>query len=211
MRLRAPNQGRGPEGRAGPVQYGPRVAAVIIYLYTGQFLSRKRPAQALAELFGIPLPPGTVTGITARAAGKLDGFLERVRGNITAASDVAGFDETGFRVEGRLHWVHCARTGKYTLLMGAPRRGRQAMEAMGILPSFTGMPSMTPGPCMTPAPLRATSCAALTPCGSSRPSPTARPRADGAGPPRPPMRSPECRRWSARRSARAATPRTRPR
>ena len=131
-------RGAAPAGAEAPVQYGPRVAAVIIYLYTGQFLSRKRTAQALAELFGVPLSPGTVAGITARAAGKLDGFLERVRGNI-AASDAVGFDETGFRVAGRLHWVHCARTGKYTLLMVHPRRGRKAMEAMGILPSFAGI------------------------------------------------------------------------
>ena len=131
-------RGTAPQGADAPVQYGPRIAAVIIYLYIGQFLPEKRTAQALAELFGVPLSPGTVAGITARAAGKLDGFLERVRGNI-AASDVAGFDETGFRVEGRLHWVHCARTGKHTLLMVHPRRGRQAMEAMGVLPSFAGV------------------------------------------------------------------------
>ena len=131
-------KGAAPEGADAPVQYGPRIAAVIIYLYIGQFLSKKRTAQALAELFGIPLSPGTVAGITARAAGKLDGFLERVRADI-AASDVAGFDETGFRVAGRLHWVHCARTGKYTLLMVHPRRGRKAMETMGILPSFAGV------------------------------------------------------------------------
>ena len=131
-------KGAAPAGAQAPVQYGPRIAAVIVYLYIGQFLSRKRTAQALAELFGIPLSPGTVAGITARAAGKLDGFLERVRANI-AASDVAGFDETGFRVAGRLHWVHCARTGKYALLMVHPRRGRQAMEAMGVLSSFAGV------------------------------------------------------------------------
>ena len=64
-------------------------------------------------------------------------ILERVREGI-AAAEVAGFDETGFRVQGRLHWVHCARTGKYTLFMVHPRRGRLAMEAMGILPSFAG-------------------------------------------------------------------------
>ena len=52
---------------------------------------------------------------------------------------MAGFDETGFRVDGRLHWVHCARTGKYTLLMVHPKRGTQAMEAMGVLPSFAGV------------------------------------------------------------------------
>ena len=85
-----------PEGAQAPVQYGPRIAAIIVYLYIGQFLSKKRTAQALAELFGVPLSSGTVAGITARAGGKLDGFLDRVRENITA-SGVAGFDETGFR------------------------------------------------------------------------------------------------------------------
>jgi transposase len=127
-----------PQGAEAPVQYGPRVAAIIVYLYAGQFLSKERTTQALAELFGIPLSSGTVAGITARAAGRLAGFLERAREQI-AASDVAGFDETGFRVQGRLHWVHCARTGKYTLLMVHPKRGTEAMTAMGVLPSFAGV------------------------------------------------------------------------
>jgi transposase len=127
-----------PEGAEAPVQYGPRIAAVIVYLYIGQFLSKKRTAQALAELFGIPLSSGTVAALTARAAGRLGGFLQHAREQI-AGSPVAGFDETGFRVDGRLHWVHCARTGKYTLLMVHPRRGKQAIEAMGVLPSFGGV------------------------------------------------------------------------
>ncbi len=126
-----------PAGAEALVQYGPRIAAVVVYLYAGQFLSKKRTAQALAELFGVPLSPGTVAAVTGRAAGELGGFLERVRDQI-AASDVAGFDETGFRVEGRLRWVHCARTGRYTLLMVHSRRGAEAMEAMGVLPSFAG-------------------------------------------------------------------------
>jgi transposase len=127
-----------PGGAEAPVCYGPRIAAVIIYLVIGQFLSKKRTAQALAELFGVPLSSGTVAGITARAAGNLGGFLEWARERI-AGSPVAGFDETGFRVDGRLAWVHCARTGKYTLLMVHPRRGKQAMEAMGVLPAFAGV------------------------------------------------------------------------
>jgi transposase len=39
-----------PEGAEAPAQYGPRIAAVIIYLYIGQFLSKKRTAQALGQL-----------------------------------------------------------------------------------------------------------------------------------------------------------------
>ena len=75
-----------------------------------------------------------MAGITTRAAGRLDWFLEHAREQI-AASKVAGFDETGFRVQGRLHWVHCARTSKYTLLMvhpgGAGRRCRQWASCPG--------------------------------------------------------------------------------
>jgi transposase len=131
-------KGTAAAGAQAPVQYGPRIAAIIVYLHAGQFLSKQRTALALAELFGIPCSSGTVAALTSRAARRLDRFAEQVREQI-AASDVAGFDETGFRVEGRLAWVHCARTGKCTLLMPHPRRGRQAIEAMGILPRFTGV------------------------------------------------------------------------
>jgi transposase len=131
-------KGAAPPGAEAPVQYGPRIAAVMVYLHAGQFLSKDRTAVALAELFGIPCSSGTVAALTARAAGRLDGFLERAREQI-AASEVAGFDETGFRVAGRLAWVHCARTGKYTLLMVHPKRGTKAMEAMGVLPRFAGV------------------------------------------------------------------------
>jgi len=109
-----------------------------VYLCAGQFLSKERTAVALGELFGIACSSGTVAALTARAAGRRDGFLDQVRQGITA-SDVAGSDETGFRVEGRLAWVHGARTGKYTLLMVHPRRGRQAIEAMSVLPRFAGV------------------------------------------------------------------------
>ncbi len=68
-----------PEGAEAPVQYGPRIAAVIVYLYIGQFLSKMRTAQAMAELFGVPLSSGTVAALTARAAGRLGGFLEHAR------------------------------------------------------------------------------------------------------------------------------------
>jgi transposase len=43
---------------------------------------------------------------------------------------VVGFDETGLRVVGRLH---CARTGKYTLITCHPKRGREGLDAAGVL------------------------------------------------------------------------------
>ncbi len=55
-----------------------------------------------------------------------------------AATDVAHFDETGFRADGKLHWLHSASTSLFTLITCHRRRGREAMNAAGILPVFTG-------------------------------------------------------------------------
>jgi transposase len=130
--------GTAPQDVSAPVQYGPRIAAVVLYLYVGQFLSKKRTAQALAELFGIPISPGTVAAMTGRAAGGLDGFTTLVRDRI-AAAEVAHFDETGLRVDGKLRWVHSASTGKYSLITVHDRRGVAGMDAAGVLPGFTGI------------------------------------------------------------------------
>lgn len=127
-----------PEGVAAPVQYGARITAIVVYLYVGQFLSKKRTAAALAELFGTPISQGTVAAMTSRAAGGLDGFTEWVRANL-AAAEVVNFDETGLRVEGKLRWVHSASTGKYSLITVHDRRGTKGMDAAGILPAFTGI------------------------------------------------------------------------
>jgi transposase len=130
--------GTPPDGVSAPVQYGPRITAIILYLYVGQFLSKNRTAQALAELFGTPVSEGTVAAMAERAADGLDGFLDDVR-NRLAGSPVAGFDETGLRVAGKLHWVHCARTGKYTLITCHAKRGREGINDMGVLARFNGV------------------------------------------------------------------------
>jgi transposase len=51
---------------------------------------------------------------------------------------VAGFDETGPRVADRLHWVHCARTGKYILITCHSKRGKAGIDAAGVLGQFRG-------------------------------------------------------------------------
>ncbi|HJT90599.1 MAG TPA: IS66 family transposase [Mycobacterium sp.] len=130
--------GNAPEGVTAPVQYGPRITAIILYLYVGQFLSKKRTAAALAELFGTPVSEGTVATVTKRAADGLDDFLDQVADRI-AEAEVAGFDETGLRVAGALHWVHCARTGKYTLITCHPKRGREGIDDAGVLGRFRGV------------------------------------------------------------------------
>jgi len=127
-----------PDRVNAPVQYGSRITAIILYLYVGQFLSKHRTAQALAELFGTPVSGGTVATMAQRATERLAAFTRVVRERIAAAA-VAHFDETGFRVQSQLRWVHSASTGKYSLITVHDKRGTEAMNAAGVLPVFTGV------------------------------------------------------------------------
>ena len=127
-----------PFGVAAPVQYGPRISALAVGLWHGHFLAKARVAQIMGSVFGAPMAPGTVASMATRASAQLGEFRAAVREQI-AAADVAGFDETGFRVAGSLVWVHCAQTEKYSLITVHPRRGREAMDAAGVLPAFGGI------------------------------------------------------------------------
>lgn len=126
-----------PFGVAAPVQYGPRIAGLAVGLWHGQFLAKARVAEIMGCVFGVPMAPGTVASMATRLAGQLGEFTDQVRDQIAKAK-VAGFDETGFRVAGALRWVHCAQTGRYSLLTIHAKRGTEAMDQAGVLPGFTG-------------------------------------------------------------------------
>jgi len=117
------------------VQYGPRLAASCAYLWHGQFLSRCRTCEAAGGLFGVRVSPGAVAGMVKKIAGKLGSPLAAIR-KALITSDVVHFDETGFRVVGKLAWVHSASPGKFALVIVHGRRGRAGMDAAGVLPKF---------------------------------------------------------------------------
>jgi transposase len=130
--------GEAPDGVTAPVQYGPRAAALGAYLWHGQFLSRDRARAAMADLFGCAPSPGALAAMTRKIAG-LTGPALAVILKALLAAEVAHFDETGFRVAGKLAWVHSASSGKYVLVTVHARRGMEGMDAAGVLPSFAGI------------------------------------------------------------------------
>jgi transposase len=92
----------------------------------------------MRELFGCALSPGTLHTTRGRLAEKLVGAEARIKAALRHA-EVLGADETGLRVAGHSHWIHVARTDDLTHYAADARRGRLAMEAIGILPQFKGV------------------------------------------------------------------------
>jgi transposase len=124
-----------PAGVNAPSQYGPSMRALATYLLAGQHLPLGRTAELLAELLGAPVGEGSLTAWYTQAAAGLDDFEAAVRDRL-AAADVLGADETGLRVDGRLHWLHTARTDELTLLTVSERRGVEGMREAAVLPAL---------------------------------------------------------------------------
>lgn len=127
-----------PTEATAPTCYGPRVAALAVYLLGRQHLPVERAAECLEEAFGAAVSTGWLSSLLPNAAARLDGFLAIAREQL-AAAQVAHFDETGGRVAGKLHWIHVACNDTWTLFHLDRKRGRVAMDAAGVLPDFRGV------------------------------------------------------------------------
>jgi transposase len=132
------NRGEFPEGLRSPVQYGPRIRGTLMYLKDYALVPFERAAELMQDLFGVRLSAGTLANIEQECSGKLEGTVGRIKEQIRH-SEVANLDETGLRIEGKLSWLHSAGTASATYYFPHARRGKEAMEAMGILAGYQGV------------------------------------------------------------------------
>jgi transposase len=126
-----------PAGVTAPVCYGPRIRALGIYLVSYQHLPYVRAAEILSDWARAPISVATLQAFVAQGAEGLQEFLEEIRSQLEGA-DVAHFDETGGRIAGELSWIHCASTEQLTLYTVHSKRGRDGIDAAGVLAGFEG-------------------------------------------------------------------------
>lgn len=142
---------RFPKGIAAPVQYGPRLGAVAVYLLHGHFLPEDRLAELMGDLFGVRLVPATIARMSHNCAYRLQGFVAAVRAGVHTAK-VKHLDETGFRVSGRTQWLHIASTGLLTFYRITASRGIVPEDVSGTVvhdhwKPYYAMPGVTHGLC----------------------------------------------------------------
>jgi transposase len=121
-----------PDGINAPVQYGPRIAALVTYLLHYQLLPEDRLAELMADLFGIRLVAATIARMSRTCAAHLQGFVATVR-DLVAGAAVKHMDETGFRIGGKTQWLHVACTAWLTFYRVCARRGSLLANVTGIV------------------------------------------------------------------------------
>lgn len=131
------NKGVFPGYASQPTQYGSNLKAFACYLSNYQLLPYKRCSQLIEELTGHRISEATLVKFNTSLSNELNPFLESLTQDLKA-SFLLHFDETGFYYSGKRNWLHVVCTELATYYFAHPKRGKEAMDAMGILGNYQG-------------------------------------------------------------------------
>jgi transposase len=131
-------RGEFPRGVDQPVQYGERIKAQMVYFNQQHYVPLERTAEIFEDLYGHSVSEGTIVATCNEVARQVEPIYQAVKKELADTEDPACFDETGGRIEGKLWWLHVVCTAFLTYYVAHPKRGRKALEAIGIFPNFKG-------------------------------------------------------------------------
>jgi transposase len=120
-----------------PTQYGSRLKAQAVYFNNYQLIPLARTREIFGDLYGHLPSEGLIVSANATFVEKSEPTLDIIEKQLIAA-DVLHADESGMRVEGKLHWLHVASTKFLTHYAVHCKRGQEAMREIGILSAFAG-------------------------------------------------------------------------
>lgn len=127
-----------PQEVRAPVQYGAALAAVGVYLVQQQLVPYERACEVIEDLLGPSMSVGTLQGLVQRCAKQLEPVEQQIKAALSRAQ-VLHQDETGLYVAGQRQWMHVSATEQLTHYAVHPKRGKAALDAIGILADFAGV------------------------------------------------------------------------
>ena len=126
-----------PASMPGPRQYGRGLQAFIINLLVAHMLSLRRTVELVRAISGLRLSEATCLGYIRRLHESLQVWETAARARLLQ-SPALHADETGLRVDGQNHWLHVLANGSLTLKFLHRKRGKKALQAIGLIPSDRG-------------------------------------------------------------------------
>ena len=101
-------------------------------------VSIDRVRQFMEGVIGIQLSTGTIKNKLVNLRESIKTSVEWIKEKVKQLL-LLHCDETGWRVEGLLYWLHCCCDENWTYLYVHKNRGKKAMEEMAVLPEYTGI------------------------------------------------------------------------
>lgn len=127
-----------PKGITRPIQYGSSVKGNSVYLSQFQLIPIARVQAQFSDQYAISLSTGSISNFNQEAYERLE-FFEKVAKDELCKAAQAHADETGINVDGKRIWLHSMSTSLWTFFAPHSKRGCEAMNAIGIIPSFSGV------------------------------------------------------------------------
>ncbi len=127
-----------PQDVRAPVQYGAALGAVGVYLVQQQLLPYERTCEVVEDLLGPSISVGTLQALVERCAKQLEPVEQQIKVALSHVP-VLHQDETGLYVAGQRHWMHVSATEQLTHYAVHRKRGKEALDAIGILADFAGV------------------------------------------------------------------------
>jgi transposase len=121
------NKSELPKHLTSNIQYGNCVESLVAYMHTYQFISIKRMANFMQNVFQLPISEGTIDNMLTRFANKITPTYNTIQERITQ-SKVIGSDETGSKINAKKGWFHVWQTSKLTFIVASMSRGFSTVE-----------------------------------------------------------------------------------
>ena len=126
-----------PADLKAPVQYGKNFRALLAYFYDAQEGASLRIREMCAEMFGYAVSEATLQTAREEQSDALEPFESRLV-EILPQEPILHADETSVPINKVNHWLHVLCTPLLTFFAIHRHRGQEAIQAIGIIPKFTG-------------------------------------------------------------------------
>jgi hypothetical protein len=126
-----------PADLTAPVQYGKNFRALLAYLYDVQEGASRRVREMCGEMFGYAVSEATLQTARQEQHDALEPFEKRLV-EILPHEPILHADETSVPINQVKYWLHVLCTPLLTFFAIHLNRGKAAIQAMGIIPKFTG-------------------------------------------------------------------------
>jgi transposase len=106
-------------------------------MFQFQLIPSDRIQDHFQDQLKIHVSTGSIYNFNRLAYDKLAEFERGLKSKLQSSKFLHA-DETGINIDSKRRWLHCLSSDQFTYLYPNQKRGKEAMDEMGVLPDYAG-------------------------------------------------------------------------